>query len=199
MNGLYVVSGEPLAENADYRDPAADRRAKVDIDPGLGSRVEYLAPILGKELLVGRDDALSGLEGVQDELARNAGSADGLDNDANFLVGDNCPCICRKGLRRNCDSPIGRDVEIRHLAKDDIDAKPPRHHLAMPQKPVRDACAHGAEPKNAYSYLLHVLRSLILLNKDVLYLKTASQIKASALQERLAAPFERGHAQGNAL
>ena len=156
VDRLDVVAGEALAQDADDRNAAAHRRAEVDVDAVRLRRVEDLLAVLREKLLVGRHDALLRVERVEDELLRNARAADRLDDNPDLGIGDRRRRVRRQHFLRHGNAAVRRDVEIRDLPKDDVDAETPRHHLAMLQKPVRDARADGAEPENANSDLLHV-------------------------------------------
>ena len=56
----------------------------------------------------------------------------------------------------NLDAAVRRDVEIRDLLQDDVDAEALRHDVTMLQKAVSDSRADGSKAKNSYSYLLHL-------------------------------------------
>ena len=154
--GLDLVSGEPFAQHADDRDAAAYGGAKVDVDVVLRRRLEYLAPVLGEQLLVRRDHALPVAEGLEHKRLRDARPADCLDDDVDLRVGKNAFRVCRENAVGNLNAAVRRDVEVRDLPEDDVDAEALRHDVTMLQKAVSDSRADGSEAKNSYSYLLHL-------------------------------------------
>ena len=156
VDRLDFVARETFAQDADDRDAATNRRAKVDVDVVLCRRLENLAAVLGEKLLVRCDDALAVVERFKDERLCDAGAADCLDDDVDSGIGENAFGVCREDVARNIDAAVRRDVEVRDLPEDDVDAKALRHDVTMLQKPVCDSRADGSEAKNSYSYLLHL-------------------------------------------
>ena len=160
MDRLDVVARQALPENADDRNAAADRRAEVDVNPVRLRRVENLLAVLRKQLLVRRHDALLRIESIKNELLRNARTADRLDDDLDFGIGNRRGRIGRQDLFRDDNAAVCRDVEIRNFLQDDVNAQAPRHHLTVLQKSVRHPGTDGAKAQNAYSDLLHIKPSL---------------------------------------
>ena len=156
MDRLDLVARKPFAKDADDRDAAANRRAEIDIDVVLGRRLEYFVAVFRKQFLVCRDDALAAVERFEDKCLGDARAADCLDDDVDLGISENAFRVCRENAVGNLDAAVRRDVEVRDLPEDDINAKALGHDVTMLQKAVCDARADGPEAKNSYTYLLHL-------------------------------------------
>ena len=83
-----MLAHQRLAQRADDRDAAGDRRLEEQVDAGgLGGR-EQLGAGGGEQLLVAGDHRLARLEGGEDQLAGRLDAADDLDDDVDVGVGD---------------------------------------------------------------------------------------------------------------
>ena len=156
VDRLDLVASEPFAQDADDRNAAANRRAEIDVDVVLGRRLENLVTVFRKQFLVRGYDALAAIERFEDECLGDARAADCLDDDVDSGISEDAFRVCRENAVGDLDAAVRRDVEVRDLLQDDVDAKALGHDVTMLQKAVRDSGANSSKAKNSNSYLLHV-------------------------------------------
>ena len=170
VDRLDLVARETFAQDADDRDAAANRRAKVYVDVVLRRRLENLVTIFREQLLVRCDYALAAVERFKDKCLGDARAANCLDDDVDSGISEDAFRVCSENAVGDIDAAVRRDVEVRDLLQDDVDAEALRHDITMLQKAVSDSRANGSEAKNSNSYLLHVypfsLSSLTLVAKS---------------------------------
>ena len=99
---------------------------------------------------------LARVERREDERLRYARAADRLHHDLHGRVGDHALRVRGQYVLVHGHAAVRRDVEVRDLLQDDVDAEALRHDVTMLQKAVSDSRADGSEAKNSYSYLLHL-------------------------------------------
>ena len=155
VHGFDLVAGESFAQHADDRDAAAHGGAEVDVHVVLRGRVEDFAAMFGQQLLVGGDHALAGVERIEDERPGDARAADRLHDDPHVRIGDDGRRVRRQHAFRHGDAAVRRDVEVRDLLQDDVNAQPFGHQLPVAQKTLCHAGADRAESQYSYSDFLH--------------------------------------------
>ena len=112
--------------------------------------------------LVGRDDVLAVLEGGGEYLGCGMLAADQLDDDVDGGVVDDGHGVVRQHALGELHAAVGRHVEVRHLAQDDVDAGALGQGAAVVEEAGGNAGADGAEAQDPDADLPLVLLSAVV-------------------------------------
>jgi hypothetical protein len=142
-----ALAGQRLAQRPDQRDGARHRRFEQDVDAGGVGHVEDLGADVGQQLLVGADDGLARLEGVEGEGAGGLDAADHLhdhvdgrvvDHGAGVVGDDAFSQLDRAGLGHiahrhpgHLEAQAGAGVDVVAPLVDQLDQR--RAHVAAAQ------------------------------------------------------------------
>ncbi len=150
-----LIGGEPLAEGADDRDAAADRRLEGDGLAVLPARVEDLGAVRRQQRLVGGDDVLARGQQIEHRLPGPVNAADDFDRDLDRRVVDHLLEI--GGDERPGKIHIARLVEIAQhdAAQLERSAGAGGEPLGMVEQQFGDARADGAAADQGDAELVH--------------------------------------------